>query len=121
MTNSDSVLVVPKHGRGSIKQGGNYGNRGGGRQRNEIRELLEGDLEAARHQLRDMLEAGTLTLTEIVRYAEFAGRYTVPVPKAGYDQALIDELILVRPPGPARTTGSHCERGATELTEDPGL
>ena len=92
MTNSDSGLVVPKHGRGRIKRGGNHGNKGGGRPRNEIRDLLRKDLTAARKQLRDKLDGGTLTFSEIVRYAEFAGRYTVPAPKAAYDKALIDDL-----------------------------
>ena len=85
------ALVRQPHG-GAIKRGGNHGNKGGGRPRNEIRELLRKDLAAAREQLRERLDSGTLTFTEIVKYAEFAGRYTVPVPKAGYDQALIDEL-----------------------------
>ena len=30
-----------------------------------------------------------------MKYAEFAGRYTVPAPRAGYDKALIDELYSV--------------------------
>ena len=58
-------------------------------------ELLRKDLAAAREQLRERLDAGTLTFTEIVKYAEFAGRYTVPAPRAGYDKALIDELYSV--------------------------
>ena len=84
-------LARQPHG-GAIKRGGNHGNKGGGRPRNEIRELLRKDLAAAREQLRERLDSGTLTFTEIVKYAEFAGRYTVPVPKAGYDADLIDDL-----------------------------
>ncbi len=92
VTNPDSGLVVPKHGRGRIKRGGNHGNKGGGRPRNEIRELLRKDFAATRQQLREKLDTGSLTFAEILRYAEFAGRFTVPVPKATYDKALIDEL-----------------------------
>ena len=88
------ALVSQPHG-GAIKRGDNHGNKGGGRPRNEIRELLRKDLAAAREQLRERLDAGTLTFTEIVKYAEFAGRYTVPAPRAGYDKALIDELYSV--------------------------
>ena len=84
-------LVRQPHG-GAIKQGGNHGNKGGGRPRDEIRELLQKDLTAARKQLREKLDAGGLTFGEVLRYAEFAGRFTVPLPQAGYDKALIDEL-----------------------------
>ena len=93
--NSDPKLTPQPGGRGALLSGGKPGNKGGGRPRNELRGLLRQDLESAQRQLRERLDAGTLKVPEIFRYIEFALRYTLPIPKEGYDSELIADLWRV--------------------------
>ena len=83
-------LVVPKHGRGQIKEGGNHPRPG------RPKDVLRGSM-------REILEKGLPHLEEFVtgdrddarpsdqlKAIEIAGKFGLP--KDPYDQTLIDEL-----------------------------
>lgn len=88
VTNPDSGLVVPKHGRGRIKRGGNHGNKGGGREPiaklEHIRDLTIKELEK---RIND-----DMATRDVISLATLAARHTVPIPKSAYDADLVDEL-----------------------------
>ena len=91
MTNSDSGLVVPKHGRGRIKRGGNHGNKGGGRAGRSAIAKMEQVRDMSIEELEKRLE-GDMSTRDVISLATLAARHTVPIPKSAYDADLVDEL-----------------------------
>jgi len=90
VTNPDSGLVVPKHGRGRIKRGGNYGNKGGGREKSKVRDRLAELRDDTLDELQEKLKAGDLSDSDAIKLASLAAKYTL-LPVA-YDKDMVNEL-----------------------------
>ena len=82
--NDEIPLIKQPHG-GALKARGTPGNTGGGRPKDRIKAALTADLEEGLKQLGEALRDNKLTVTEKQRHIEMSLRYTLPVPKAGYD------------------------------------
>ena len=91
VTDPDSGLVVPKHGRGRIKRGGNHGNKGGGRAGRRAITKMEQVRDMSIEELERRLNDGMET-RDVISLATLAARHTVPIPKSAYDADLVDEL-----------------------------
>ncbi len=89
--NDEIPLIKQPHG-GALKARGTPGNTGGGRPKDRIKAALTADLEEGLKQLGEALRDNKLTVTEKQRHIEMSLRYTLPVPKAGYDKDLVDRL-----------------------------
>ena len=90
MTNPDSGLVVPKHGHGRIKRGGNHGNNCGGREKSKVRDRLAKLRDDTLDELQEKLKVGDLSDSDAIKLASLAAKYTLRA--VAYDEDLIDEL-----------------------------
>ena len=82
-------LVAQPHG-GALKRGGNYGNKGGGREKSKVWDRLTGLRDDTLEDLKEKLKAGDLSDSDTIKLASLAAKYTL-LPVA-YDKDLIDEL-----------------------------
>ena len=82
-------LEPQPHG-GALKRGGNYGNRGGGREKAKVRDRLAELRDDTLDELQEKLKAGDLSDNDAIKLASLAVKYTL-MPVA-YDKDLIDEL-----------------------------
>ena len=82
-------LEPQPHG-GRLKRGGNYGNKGGGREKSKVRDRLAELRDDTLDELQEKLKAGDLSDSDAIRLASLAAKYTL-LPVA-YDKDLIGEL-----------------------------
>tara|TARA_Y100000310_G_scaffold238628_1_gene242090 strand:+ start:1556 stop:1969 length:414 start_codon:yes stop_codon:yes gene_type:complete len=87
-TGKNSGELVPQGHGGALKRGGNWGNKGGGR---EPIAKLEHIRDLSIKELERRLDGDMMT-RDVISLAALATRHTVPVPKSAYDADLVDEL-----------------------------
>ena len=81
---------MPQPHGGAIKRGGNYGNRGGGREGSKVRDRLAVLRDDTLDELKEKLKAGDLSDSDAIKLASLAAKYTLRA--VAYDRDLIDEL-----------------------------
>ena len=82
-------LVPQPHG-GALKRGGNYGNKGGGREKSKVRDRLAELRDDTLDELQEKLKAGDLSDSDTIKLASLTAKYTLRA--VAYDRDLIDEL-----------------------------
>lgn len=91
--NSGSRVIPGPHG-GSIRTGGNPGNKGGGRPKDEIRALCASNLAKATELIQKRLEQESeLTLEQIIKAADVSGKYSIGT-KSEVDTVVKDPEII---------------------------